>query len=23
CIKVDGETCYWVYLHETLVPSSS
>ncbi|EXB03733.1 hypothetical protein [Acinetobacter baumannii] len=23
CIKVDGETCYWVYLHETLLPSSS
>ncbi|WP_202732641.1 hypothetical protein [Acinetobacter pittii] len=23
CIKVDGEKCYWVYLHETLVPSSS
>ncbi len=22
CIKVDGEKCYWVYLHETLVPSS-
>ncbi|EHU1305740.1 hypothetical protein QDT04_02890 [Acinetobacter baumannii] len=23
CIKVEGEKCYWVYLHETLVPSSS
>ncbi|MEN8406303.1 hypothetical protein [Acinetobacter seifertii] len=23
CIKVDGEKCYWVYLHETLVSSSS
>lgn len=23
CIKVDGEKYYWVYLHETLVPSSS
>ena len=23
CIKVDGEKCYWFYLHETLVPSSS
>ncbi|OBA09762.1 hypothetical protein A9988_03750 [Acinetobacter calcoaceticus] len=22
CIKVDAEKCYWVYLHETLVPSS-
>ncbi|MCH2000583.1 MULTISPECIES: hypothetical protein [Acinetobacter] len=22
CIKVEGEKCYWVYLHETLVPSS-
>lgn len=22
CIKVDGEKCYWMYLHETLVPSS-
>lgn len=22
CIKVDGEKCYWVYLHETLDPSS-
>ncbi|MDX8237129.1 hypothetical protein SLL78_02200 [Acinetobacter pittii] len=20
CIKVEGEKCYWVYLHETLVP---
>lgn len=23
CIKVEDEKCYWVYLHETLVPSSS
>ena len=23
CIKVEGEKCYWTYLHETLVPSSS
>ena len=23
CIKVEEEKCYWVYLHETLVPSSS
>ncbi|WP_262125431.1 hypothetical protein [Acinetobacter baumannii] len=23
CIKVEGEKCHWVYLHETLVPSSS
>lgn len=23
CIKVEGEKCYWVYLHETLIPSSS
>lgn len=23
CIKVEGKKCYWVYLHETLVPSSS
>lgn len=23
CIKVGGEKCYWVYLHETLVPLSS
>ncbi|MDD9316600.1 hypothetical protein [Acinetobacter lactucae] len=23
CIKVEGEKYYWVYLHETLVPSSS
>ncbi|MGP4771046.1 hypothetical protein ACS125_11020 [Acinetobacter sp. PFS20] len=23
CIKVESEKCYWVYLHETLVPSSS
>ncbi|MDC5514094.1 hypothetical protein OHX06_11995 [Acinetobacter baumannii] len=23
CIKVEDEQCYWVYLHETLVPSSS
>ncbi|HGL4551195.1 TPA: hypothetical protein ACKE7S_000112 [Acinetobacter baumannii] len=23
CIKVGDEKCYWVYLHETLVPSSS
>ncbi|AJB48733.1 hypothetical protein RR32_11590 [Acinetobacter nosocomialis] len=23
CIKVKGEKCYWVYLHETLIPSSS
>ncbi|HFG6862266.1 hypothetical protein [Acinetobacter baumannii] len=22
CIKVEDEKCYWVYLHETLVPSS-
>lgn len=22
-IKVEDEKCYWVYLHETLVPSSS
>lgn len=22
CIRVDGAKCYWVYLHETLVPSS-
>lgn len=22
CIKVEGEKCYWTYLHETLVPSS-
>ncbi|TDI14056.1 hypothetical protein DWA21_25840, partial [Acinetobacter baumannii] len=21
CIKVEDEKCYWVYLHETLVPS--
>ncbi|ENU08805.1 hypothetical protein [Acinetobacter calcoaceticus] len=20
CIKVEGEKCYWTYLHETLVP---
>ncbi len=23
CIKVEDEKCYWIYLHETLVPSSS
>ncbi len=23
CIKVEDKKCYWVYLHETLVPSSS
>ncbi|MGQ1327799.1 hypothetical protein ACT4ZY_12155 [Acinetobacter baumannii] len=23
CIKVEDEKCYWVYLHETLAPSSS
>ncbi|EJB8465045.1 hypothetical protein R4512_10875 [Acinetobacter baumannii] len=23
CIKVEDEKCYWVYLHETLIPSSS
>lgn len=23
CIKVKDKKCYWVYLHETLVPSSS
>lgn len=23
CIKVEDEKCYWVYLHETLVPSFS
>ena len=23
CIKVEDEKCYWVYLHETLVPSPS
>ncbi len=23
CIKVEDEKCYWVYLHESLVPSSS
>ncbi|WP_269515909.1 hypothetical protein [Acinetobacter baumannii] len=23
CIKVEDEKCYWVYLQETLVPSSS
>ncbi|HFX6239884.1 TPA: hypothetical protein ACIFC5_001737 [Acinetobacter baumannii] len=23
CIKVEDEKCYWVYLHETLLPSSS
>ncbi|TPU62215.1 hypothetical protein [Acinetobacter baumannii] len=23
CIKVEDEKCYWVYLHETLVPSST
>ncbi|CAI3121088.1 hypothetical protein OHV63_15850 [Acinetobacter baumannii] len=23
CFKVEDEKCYWVYLHETLVPSSS
>ncbi|MDC5286898.1 hypothetical protein OHW86_07200 [Acinetobacter baumannii] len=23
CIKVEDEKCYWVYLHETLVPSTS
>ncbi|MDV7552662.1 hypothetical protein R4530_10850 [Acinetobacter baumannii] len=23
CIKVEDEKCYWVYLHETLVPTSS
>lgn len=23
CIKAEGEKCYWVYLHETLIPSSS
>jgi hypothetical protein len=23
CIKVEGEKCYWTYLHETLVPSPS
>ncbi|MFL1510692.1 hypothetical protein ACJOXN_07210 [Acinetobacter baumannii] len=23
CIKIEDEKCYWVYLHETLVPSSS
>ncbi|MHC0019168.1 hypothetical protein ACW2B4_15615 [Acinetobacter pittii] len=22
CIKVEDKKCYWVYLHETLVPSS-
>lgn len=22
CIKVEDEKCYWVYLHETLIPSS-
>ncbi|EKK10051.1 MULTISPECIES: hypothetical protein [Acinetobacter] len=22
CIKVEDEKCYWIYLHETLVPSS-
>ncbi|MGK3622125.1 hypothetical protein ACSLGU_00105 [Acinetobacter sp. A11] len=22
CIKVEDNKCYWVYLHETLVPSS-
>ncbi|WP_368575408.1 hypothetical protein [Acinetobacter baumannii] len=23
CIKVEDKKCYWIYLHETLVPSSS
>ncbi|MFV5366064.1 hypothetical protein [Acinetobacter oleivorans] len=23
CIKVEDEKCYWIYLHETLVPLSS
>ncbi|EXC23532.1 hypothetical protein [Acinetobacter sp. 809848] len=23
CIKVEDKKCYWVYLHETLIPSSS
>lgn len=23
CIKVEDKKCYWVYLHETLTPSSS
>ncbi len=23
CIKVEDKKCYWLYLHETLVPSSS
>ena len=23
CIKVEDEKCYWIYLHETLIPSSS
>ncbi|MEI1725852.1 hypothetical protein V8P87_02475 [Acinetobacter baumannii] len=23
CIKVEDKKCYWVYLHETLVPTSS
>ncbi|EXE49973.1 hypothetical protein J576_2159 [Acinetobacter sp. 766875] len=23
CIKVEDKKCYWVYVHETLVPSSS
>lgn len=23
CIRVEDEKCYWVYLHETLIPSSS
>ncbi|WP_337080180.1 hypothetical protein [Acinetobacter pittii] len=23
CVKVEDEKCYWIYLHETLVPSSS
>lgn len=23
CIKVEDKKCYWVYLHETFVPSSS
>ncbi|MDC4670722.1 hypothetical protein NRA29_13355 [Acinetobacter baumannii] len=22
CIKVEDKKCYWVYLHETLIPSS-
>lgn len=23
CIKVESDKCYWIYLHETLVPLSS